>query len=102
ASALEVAERDLARLIGAPAEQARAGRLQPVRTAEETLDRDLLLADALRENPYVEEARRRIGVAEAGVSVARSAYLPRIGVVGTYLSRGGNDYGPQGEWSAGV
>jgi outer membrane protein len=103
AGALDVAERDLARLIGVPVEEVRAGRLQPVNVGRrDPLDRDALLVEALRENPAVEEARRRARVAEASVSIARSAYLPRIGMVGSYLSRGSIDHTPQGEWSAGV
>jgi outer membrane protein TolC len=102
AGALDVAERDLARLIGLSVEQVRAERLQPVNVRREPLDREKLLIEALRESPAVEEARRRTRVAEASVSIARSAYLPRVGVVGSYLGRGSSDHTPQGEWSAGV
>jgi outer membrane protein len=102
AGALEVAERDLARLVGVRVEQVRAGRLQPVNVRKEPLDREGLLVEALRDNPALREARRSTRVAEASVSIARSAYLPRIGVVGSYLSRGSVDHAPQGEWSAGL
>lgn len=103
AAALDVTERDLARLVGAGVAEMRAGRLVPVALADSALPpRDALEARALESSPAVEQARRESAAADAAVGIARGARWPELRLVGSYLTYADGDLENTGEWNGGV
>lgn len=103
ASHLDVAERDLARLVGIDATETRADRLARVELADTSLaSRDALLDAALATSPAVVAATRRADAAGRAVTAARSARWPSLRVVGRYLAYGDSDADFTNEWNAGV
>lgn len=101
--ALDNAERDLARLVGAEPEETRAANLATVTLADTTRpDRTELLARALEANPAVRQARREAAAADAGAGAARAARWPELRAVGNYLTFGGGRVDHTAEWNAGV
>lgn len=101
--ALDNAERDLARLVGAEPEQTRAAKLATVTLADTTRpDRAELLERALEANPAVRQARREAAAADAGAGAARAARWPELRAVGNYLTFGGGKVDHTAEWNAGV
>jgi outer membrane protein TolC len=103
ASALDGAERDLARLLSAKPEETRAGRLAPWRTpAVRAETREQLQELALAAGPAVEQARQQILAADAARGLARSAYFPKLDLVGALqeFREGESDYAT--DWNAGL
>lgn len=104
AAHLDLAERDLARLIGGRPDSVRADRLVPVGLAEpDSLEeRGALVRRALAANPELEGARQNVAAAEAQRRVALAAWIPKIGLFGMYqgFSGGGDDMVT--EWQAGL
>lgn len=84
ATALDSAERDLARLLDAPVEETRAAGLAPctLPTAAPRPDREALQGRAVAASPVVEQARRQVEAAEASRALARAAYFPKLDLVG--------------------
>jgi outer membrane protein TolC len=104
AAELDVAERELARLLDLDPEQTRAARLQPlvlVESGDSTRPAELESA-ALTAAPAMERARRRLAAAEAGQSLARSAWFPRLGAVASLQHFGDSDLEFTSDWSAGL
>lgn len=103
AARLDLARRELARLIGVPADTIVARDLVPVRLTEDTVEeRAFLLDRALKASPPLERARQEVAAAEAGRRVALAAWIPSVGVFGAvqgFSSAGG---GLTEEWQAGV
>ncbi len=103
ASQLDVSARDLARLTGLPAEQVRPERLVPPGyRGPDATDRNALAGAALSGNPALEAARRGVAAAEARVSVARSARMPRADLAGAYTGYASVQGDSTGEWNLGV
>lgn len=103
AEALDLAERELARLTGAGEDETRAGRLVVVRLADSLLSPRAELLDAARSaSPAVARARLQAAAAEADVSVAKGALWPKIRLGATYYQRGSADTRSWGEWSTGA
>jgi outer membrane protein len=103
AEALDMAERDLARLVGADPDETRAAHLEPLRLADRRVpDRDALVARALSASPTLENARHRLAAADAAVGAARSARLPHVEAVGNFLGFGSAAGHFTNEWNAGV
>jgi len=107
AAELDVAERELARLLDCEPEQTRAARLEPLVPAEhderaEPTRRAALESAALNAAPAMERARRRLAAAEAGQSLARSAWFPRLGAVASLQHFGDSDLDFTSDWSAGL
>jgi outer membrane protein len=103
AAALEISERDLARLTGDPLEMIRASRLASLGVTDTLLpSRERLLAQAVETNPEVRQARQRLATAEAGRSVARGARWPELKLIGNYIDRGSAAGNYQDEWNAGL
>jgi outer membrane protein len=107
ASALDSAERDLARLLGAALEETRAGRLAPWRASwkmpasgEET--REQWQALAVAAGPAVEQARQQILGAEASRALARSAYFPKLDLVGALQEFRESSSDWTTDWNAGM
>ncbi len=103
AQALDRAERDLARLIGASPDEIVVARLIPVALSDSPLaPRDPLKAQARESNSAVKQARERVAAAEAGLAVARSARWPELNLTGNYIDRGSGQGDYRAEWLAGV
>ncbi|HYG65112.1 MAG TPA: TolC family protein [Thermoanaerobaculia bacterium] len=102
AAAVGNAERDLARLLDAPLDEVRAGRLAPVTLAGPALPpREALVADGLAVSPAVEQARRQVEASRAAEALARSAYRPTLRAVGNYNEWASSEGDFTGEWNAG-
>lgn len=103
AAALDMWERELARLIGEQTAGVDRRELAPVTLVEDSLpSRGSLIARASAANPELEAARRRQTAARALVSLARSARWPRLELTGSWVDRGGIDSGHTAEWAAGA
>ncbi len=99
---LDVAERDLAQLVGLPVETARA-QLVPVQLADTTVaDRAVLVATAEQNSPDVAQAARAADAAKAGVGAARSSLLPQLQLVAAYVENGHTFTGYRPWWNAGL
>lgn len=100
--AVDTAERELARLLEAPVEETRAGRLVPVATAQAgPPPRDELAAAGIAASPAVAEARAQVATAEAAVALAESALGPELRAVGNYNEWTSSQGDFTGEWNAG-
>lgn len=100
---LEVAERELGRLVDLPPDRVRAPQLAPVEMTESALpSREELLDRAMAASPALERARREHAAAVAGRAVAGAARWPSLDLVGAYVDRGGLDTEHQLEWNVGV
>lgn len=103
ASSLEVAERELARLTGLPADSTREEHLREVALAAPAIPtRDELVRRAVAANPGVREVREELAAAEAGAGAARSAYWPRLELAGDWTAWGSAEHSTVDEWNAGV
>ncbi len=103
ASALDNSERDLARLLQADPDETRAGRLAPWAAPAPLPDSRAALAErAVAAGPAVEQARQQIAAAEAARALARSAYFPKLDLVGALqeFREGGSDF--TADWNGGV
>lgn len=100
---LDLAERDLARLIDVAVTEARVDRLVPIRFTESARldDRAALLERALAESPEVERARQKLATAQAGRRVARAAWIPQLDLNGGYQAFGSGAGYTSSLWSAG-
>ena len=99
----EVAERDLARLMGVSAERVVGAPLAPLRPAHARLpSRDALQLNAGSNNPDVSALMRQERAARAGAGEARALWLPRVQLVGRLAQYGSNDYSPTREWQGGL
>jgi outer membrane protein TolC len=104
-SALDLAERDLARLAGWPVEALRANHLAPLPApladgAESPLDREVFAAAALAANPRLAAARGELAAAETAIRLVTSEKRPRLGVRGGYQEYGTAGGFETGEWQA--
>lgn len=101
-SALDLAERELARLAGLSPEATRAANLQPLSPAGTGLPaREALLAAALEKSPEVAAARQQILAAEAARRLARTAYYPDLRTSANLQEFGSSDGHAATEWNAG-
>lgn len=103
AEALDIAERDLARLVGAEPDETRAAHLDRLGLIDrQELDREALVADAIGASPVLEAARHRQAAAETAIRVAESGRWPQIQAAGNYFSFGSAAGHFSGEWNTGV
>ncbi len=99
---LDVAGRDLARLLAVPVDSLRPG-LAPVQLSDTTLpDRASLVASAKTNSPDVEQARRAAEAAASAVGAARSTLFPQLQLSATYLENGHSFTGYRPYWTAGL
>lgn len=105
ASALDASERDLARLVGIPVDAARAETLSPWNPpASEEMNpeiRERLAERAVAAAPAIEQARQQIASTDAARALARSAYFPKVELVGAVqeFRESASDYAT--DWNAG-
>jgi len=103
ASALDLAQRNLARLIGVEASETRAPNLVPVALAGASLPpREEVLGSALQSSPRARRARDELVVAEAALDGSRSRRLPSVSVDGRYINYGSASGANSLEWNVGV
>lgn len=100
--ALRLAERELARLIGASEEETRSARLVPVRLTDSLLPPlDDLVETGRSASPAVARARRRVAAADAEVAAARGTRWPEVKLGAAYNERGSAGTRSWGEWNVG-
>lgn len=103
AQVLDLAERDLARLVGAPVEATRAERLQVVAWVDTTMpDPEVVRSRVIESSPVLERARREAEASRAGQALARSARWPKLAAAGAWLDRGSVHGDHTLEWNVGV
>ena len=103
ASSLDLAQRNLARLVGAEASEARAANLVPVALAETSLPpREEILRNAVQSSPSARLARDELAIAEAALDGSRSRRLPSISLDGRYINYGSASGANSLEWNVGV
>lgn len=101
ATALDVAEAHLARLIGGSVEETRVVHLAAVALADTTQpDGDRIIAAALAANPMLEQARARHALAAAGSLAARGARYPSVALGASYNGWADSDWNDRYEWNA--
>jgi outer membrane protein TolC len=86
ATDLDLAERELARLVDVPVEAARVDRLTPVglSQAARLSERAQLVELAVTNNPELERARQSVAAAEAQHRLTKASWIPSFDVVGSY------------------
>jgi outer membrane protein TolC len=104
AIALDVAERELGRLIEAPVTNTRSERLDPLtlREAGPTLALPNLVERAVVANPLAERSRRQRDAAAAAVSAANSSWWPKLGLTGRLIDYGSPNTDHRLEWDVGL
>ncbi len=101
--AADLAERELARITGLPAERTRFGRLKAVASVDSTVAaREELARQALDASPEMREARWQVAAAAAALRAARGARWPQVKALGNYLDFGSPDVDHVAEWSVGL
>lgn len=101
-SAVDDAERELARLLGVPVEEARAHRLVPVALSDPRVPaREELAAEGIAASPAVAQARAQAAAAEAQISLTRALARPEVRAVGNYNEWTSSQGDFTGEWNAG-
>lgn len=102
-AALDVVERELARLTGHDVSATRAGQLRAVSLADTAQPaRPDLVARALAASPAVRAAEARAEAAADGVRAGRAARWPSLRAVGNVQAYGSDEEEPVAEWNAGV
>ncbi|MEA2563073.1 MAG: outer membrane protein [Acidobacteriota bacterium] len=101
-SAMDNAERELARLMDVPVEETRAGRLVPVELADPQVPvREELVTEGIAASPAVAQARAQVTAAEAQISLTRALARPEVRAVGNYNEWTSSQGNFTGEWNAG-
>ncbi|MES1241513.1 MAG: TolC family protein [Acidobacteriota bacterium] len=104
-SAVDNAERELARLLDSPLDETRAARLVPVRVEGGPVSseaREELAAAGIEASPAVAQARSQVAAAEAGTALARSILRPDVRAVGNYNEWTSSQGNFTGEWNVGL
>jgi outer membrane protein len=102
-SAMDNAERELARLMDVPVEETRADRLVPVELSDPQAPlRETLVTEGIAASPAVAQARAQVTAAEAQISLARALARPEVRAVGNYNEWTSSQGSFTGEWNAGV
>ena len=103
ASALDLAQRNLARLVGVETSETRASNLVPVALTGVSLpSREETLQSALQSSPSARLAKDEIAVAEAALDGSRSRRLPSVNLDGRYINYGSASGANSLEWNVGV
>ncbi|HET9066598.1 MAG TPA: TolC family protein [Gemmatimonadales bacterium] len=98
---LDFTERTLGRLVAE--RDLHATDLVPIHMPDEPpTDREELVTRAMRASPVVEQARRQVAAASAGISIARGLRRPEVRLIGNYIDRGSAAGDFRAEWNAGI
>lgn len=101
-SAMDNAERELARLLDVPVEETRSGRLVPVELSDPQVPlREVLVSEGIAASPAVAQARAQVTAAEAQISLTRALARPEVRAVGNYNEWTSSQGDFTGEWNAG-
>jgi outer membrane protein len=102
AAALDNAERELARLLGASLDEVRASRLATVEERDRTLpDREALVRAGIEASPAVLQTREQLAAAAAAVTLAESALKPELRAVANVNEWSSSELDLTTEWNAG-
>jgi outer membrane protein len=100
---LDVAGGDLARLTGLPPDEIRAAGLSPLpHPGTSPVHPREALEAARTQSPALARTHRELAGAEAGLSLARAEWLPRLEAIGRYTNYGTWSGNHTQEWQAGV
>lgn len=99
-SALDVARRDLARLIGLPPDSVSVTETVKNPVEQELPEYDSLISEVMARSADVQTARLRMTATEAGRSVARGARWPTVGLRGSWLDLRDAEGHRTDEWNA--
>jgi outer membrane protein TolC len=103
ASSLDLARRNLARLVGIEISATVSSNLVPVALADTSVpSREETLKSALESSPRVRLARDELAVAEAVYDGSRSRRLPSVNVDGRYINYAAASGDNSREWNVGV
>ena len=103
ASSLDLAQRNLARLVGADASETQAVNLVPLSLGGPSLPpREEILRSAVQSSPSARLARDDLAIAEAALDGSRSRRLPSISLDGRYINYGSASGANSLEWNVGV
>ncbi|UCC71453.1 MAG: TolC family protein [Gemmatimonadota bacterium] len=104
ATRLDLAERQLARLIGVEPSEARVDRLCPIELMRSSMleQRADLVERAKANNPDLERARQSVAAAEAKRKVARAAWIPVLELAGGYQLFSSDAGNTSTEWNVGI
>ncbi|HEX6203763.1 MAG TPA: TolC family protein [Thermoanaerobaculia bacterium] len=100
-AALDTAERDLGRLVGADGDRVAATALLPVVAPAAAPPREALRRE-IENGPALEQARRAADAAEAALAAARGAGRPRLAAIADLREYGSSSGDLDGEWNAGL
>jgi outer membrane protein len=102
-SAMDNAERELARLMDVPVEETRADRLVPLELSGSQVSlREALVTEGIAASPAVAQARAQAAAAEAQISLTRALARPEVRAVGNYNEWTSSQAHFTGEWNAGL
>lgn len=101
---LDLAERELARLVDLPVAETRVERLTPVGLAQATrlTAREELVERAVANSPELERLRRDVEAAEANHRLAKATWIPRFDVTSGYQAFSSDAGNVSGLWNVGV
>jgi outer membrane protein TolC len=101
---LELAERELARVIDVPVSRTRVKHVGSLRLKDRDrrTDLEVLLGRANAANPEVERSRRQLEAAEAEQEVASATWYPQVDLSGGYLAFSSSAGDVSTEWLAGL
>ncbi len=103
ATSLDLAQRNLARLVGIEVSRTEASKLTPVSLSGLPLPpREELLSRALESSPSVRLAKDDLAVAEAALGASQSRRLPSVNLNGRYINYGSASGANSLEWNVGV
>jgi outer membrane protein len=101
-SAMDNAERELARLMDVPVEETRSDRLVPVELSNPQVQlREEMAAEGIAASPAVAQARAQVAAAEAQISLTHALARPEVRAVGNYNEWTSSQGNFTGEWNAG-
>jgi len=101
---LDLAERELARLIDLPVEGARVARLTPVGLSQtgRLAERAQLVELAVANNPELERAHQNVAAAEAQHRLTKASWIPSFDVMGSYQGFTSSAGNYSGLWNVGI
>jgi outer membrane protein TolC len=101
---LDLAERELARLVNLPVSATRVDRLQSFGLEQGAVlgERAALVEQSLANNPEVERGRQALAAAEANRGAATAAWIPNLNLGGGYQAYSSSAGNTSWEWNAGV
>jgi outer membrane protein len=101
-SELDIANQDLARLIGVPVAAVQQAEIRSVSVRGTEAHRDSVIAAAELRNPDLRRLRLQTDAAQSERSAAKGTRWPRVQLSGRYVEYASGATSPQGEWQGGA